>query len=391
MTDVTDVNENHEPQASSEGPEAPEARPASPLRRLFRNRIALTVVVAGVVGALLGAGTVAWRTDTLPLLSPAPCWDSFDDGTMKVLFGDRETKVEEQVLQADPRGGLSYGQCRITGYKEDRASRQVTVRVHRLDGLRGTDARGWPEEFLAADMVALGDGLPGMASPSRAWLALPESCTGAVGEFEAATVVEVGMGRADLAVHTEYDHGDRAALTRAVVAATNGVLRDFECSGTYPTPERLPELVTKQDTKADPFCGVKGFVLPTAYREGLTWTRAGGDGGPARVCEAGYKSLDATVRLTTVVDPALVGVFVKDVLAGGTGIKGTKGYGSVNELRAVYGAECQTGQVIFMVEQKRAVGERGFALTRELLPAYVAAEAERIGCGPEKVTVPPSV
>ncbi|MFD5325416.1 hypothetical protein [Streptomyces sp. NPDC127092] len=358
----------------------------SRLRRLLRSRTARTATVAAVVGALLGAGTVAWRTDTLPLVSGhAPCWDSFDEGTMKALFGDRETKVEEQALESDGRArGLTYGECRITSYKDDRIRRRLNVGVHRLDGLYGTDAHGWPQEFLTSRMVPLGEGLPGMTSAERAWLALPESCTGPVGDNEAATVVDVSVGAA-LEIEWEYQDEDRAALTRAVVAAANGVMRDFGCSGTYRTPDRLPALPKRGPVSATSFCGIKGLKAPTGTRESLTWSRSSGDGGPARVCEAGYRSLGATVRLTTVVDRGLTDVFVKDVLYRGSGVKGTKGYGRVSETRAVYQAECQTGRVLFMVEQDRPLYDDAGRLTRELLPAYVAAEAERIGCGPEKL------
>ncbi|KUH39064.1 MULTISPECIES: hypothetical protein [Streptomyces] len=379
--------------AAGEGLEADRGAqaPARPpfLRRLLRSRTVRAAVAAGTAGALLGAGTVAWRTDSLPVLSHAavPCWDSFDDVTMEQLFGGRETRVEEQALENDPLDlGLSYGQCRITGYDDGEAAQQLTVRVHALDGLRGSDARQWPEEFLTADMVGMGAGLPGMTSASRAWLALPESCTGPAGDTRAPTVVDVGTGRAGF--DSGHQGEDRAALTRAVVAAANGVLRDMGCSGAYRVPDRLPELTDRKAATAQSFCGVKGLTLPTVYREDLTWTRvSGGSAETARVCDAGYKTLGVAVRMTTVVDPALSVMFSRDLLRGGTHIRGTKGYGTVNETRAVYAAACQTGRVIFLIEQKDRPSDGVFDLTRTLLPAYVAAEAERIGCGPEKVTV----
>ncbi|MEU6015864.1 hypothetical protein ABZ826_17930 [Streptomyces sp. NPDC047515] len=370
---------------------SPEQRPAperSPLlRRLFRSRTALAVTAAGLVGALLGAGAVAWRTDTIPLLGPAPCWDSLGDTTMSDLFGDRRTETEEQSLHANPRDrGPSYGQCRITSYKDGNPRRQVTLRVHELDGLRGTDAHEWPQEFLAGGMVSLGDGLPGMTSSSRAWLALPQSCTGR-DEFAGPTVVDIGMGLAGLDDGSEYDRRDRAALTRAVVEATNGVIREFGCSGTYRIPRALPTLVDRQDTKANAFCGVKGLTVPAAYRKALSRTRVSDDGGPARICEAsgGYEPI---VRMTTVTDPALTEIFSSGARKAGLPLKGSKGFGRLDGSRAVYRASCQTGPVIFMVEQLEQPTDEGFDLTRELLPGYVAAEAERIGCGPEKVTPP---
>ncbi|MFB7528759.1 hypothetical protein ACFC0C_11005 [Streptomyces sp. NPDC056178] len=370
---------------------APEQSPAPgrppALRRLFRSRTALAVTAAGLVGALLGAGAVAWRTDTLPLLGPAPCWDSLGDTTMSDLFGDRRTVVEEESLKASPRGqGPSFGQCRITSYKNGNPRRQVTLRVHELDGLRGTDAHEWPQEFLAAGMVSLGDGLPGMTSASRAWLALPQTCTGRHG-FTGPTVVDIGMGLAGLDGGSEYDRRDRTALTRAVVEATNGVIREFGCSGTYRIPRSLPALVDRQESETDSFCGVKGLTVPAAYREALSRTRVSDDRGPARVCEAsgGYEPV---VRMTTVTDPALTEIFSGETRKAGLPLKGSKGFGRLDGSRAVYRASCQTGPVIFMVEQLGRPTDKDIDLTRRLLPGYVAAEAERIGCGPEKVTSP---
>ncbi|MFI8386774.1 hypothetical protein [Streptomyces sp. NPDC085540] len=365
-----------------------QARP-SLLRRLLRNRTVRATAAGVLGGGLLGAGAIAWRTDTLPLLGPAPCWDSLSDSTVSSLFGDRRTEVEEQVLQTDPHGqGLSYGQCRITSYKDDRARRQLTVRVHKLDGLYGSDGRQWPEEFLAAGVVALGEGLPGMASSSRAWVALPQSCTGRPDQFEGPVVVDAGMGPAGLDISSEYEREDRAALAHAAVDAANGVIRELGCSGVYRSPDLPKDIVAWRDTQPDAFCGIKGLALPAAYRESLSRTRVSGDSGAARICEAAGSYPRAAVRMTTVVDPALTAVFSQDLLKGGSTFKGTNGYGSFNVSRAVYRARCQTGDVIFMLEQKDRFGEQDFTFVHDLLPAYVEAESSRIGCGQEKVTLP---
>ncbi|MFH8517318.1 hypothetical protein ACH4CE_19945 [Streptomyces gelaticus] len=396
-TGTRELGPGQDPPARPEpapGPSAqPEPVPAPArvpmLRRLLRSRTVRAATATGLVGALLGAGAVAWRTDTLPLVGPAPCWDSLGDSTLTDLFGDRRTEVEEQALQGDPVGqGDSYGQCRITSYKDDRARRQVTLRVHRLDGLRGTDGHAWPAEFLTAVMAPLGDGLPGLTSSSRAWLALPQSCTGR-DEFTGPTVVDIAMGPTGLDLESDYEREDRAALTRAVVEAANGVIRDFGCSGTYRIPATPPAPVERRKTDAGAFCGTKGFTLPEAHREDLARTRVGGDGGPARVCEAGG-SYNPAVRLTTVTDAALSEIFSSGSLRTGLSVKGSKGYGSIDGTRAVYRAKCQTGPVVFMVEQLDHTEHSAAGLARELLPGYVAAEAERIGCGPEKVTLPGS-
>ncbi|MFE7139708.1 hypothetical protein ACFVAG_18360 [Streptomyces sp. NPDC057644] len=364
----------------------------SPLRRLLRSRTARTATVAGVIGALLGAGVVAWQTDTLPLVGPRPCWDSLDDSAMTALFADRRTEVEEQRLRPDPQGNrLTYGNCRITSYGtgsgEERAVRQVTVNVRRLDSLFGTDSRKWPAEFLAANMAPLGDGLPGMASGLRAWIALPQSCTG--GGDSGPAVIDAGRGQPGLDLDSAYDPAERAALGRAVVAVANGVMRDFGCDGSYPAPAETADPVDWADADPRKFCGIEGFVLP-AHRELLTTTRTvAGDGGPARVCEASYDRGRTSARFTTVVEPLTANIFTGDLLDGGPRIKGTKGYGTLNATRAVYQAACKGGRVVFMVEQLKYMGASAAAsFTRDVLPAYVDAEARRIGCGPEKVTLP---
>ncbi|MBH0243740.1 hypothetical protein I3W98_14205 [Streptomyces cavourensis] len=59
--------------------------------------------------------------------------------------------------------------------------------------------------------------------------------------------------------------------------------------------------------------------------------------------------------------------------------------------RGVYLAQCQTGDVAFVVERVRPVSSKdgkGPNLVRARLPAYVEAEAERIGCGPIRLTLP---
>ncbi|MFF1911150.1 hypothetical protein ACFVYE_05745 [Streptomyces sp. NPDC058239] len=92
--------------------------------------------------------------------------------------------------------------------------------------------------------------------------------------------------------------------------------------------------------------------------------------------------------MTTVTDPALTEIFSGDTHKAGLPLKGSKGFGRLDGSRGVYRASCQTGPVIFMVEQLDQPTDEGFDLTGELLPGYVSAEAERIGCAPEKVTLP---
>lgn len=95
------------------------------------------------------------------------------------------------------------------------------------------------------------------------------------------------------------------------------------------------------------------------------------------------------VRMTTVVEPALFEIFSRDALRPGLPVRGSEGYGSLNGTRTVRRTRCRTGQVVFVVELTPRTDPKGPDLTRALLPGCVAAEAERIGCGPERLTLPP--
>ncbi|MFD4140393.1 hypothetical protein [Streptomyces sp. NPDC058572] len=374
------------PGQGTDATSATSVRP-SLLRRFLRHRTARAATVAGLVGALLGAGVVAWQTDTLPLLKPDPCWDSLDDSAVSALFGDRRLEVDEQALRRDPSvASLSYGQCRITSYKDEEARRQAIIRVHTLDGLYGKDAQRWPAEFLSSRMVTLGDGLPGMVSASRAWLALPQSCTGRPGSTQGPTVVDVALGEHDFDMQSEYDGEDRDAMTRVVVAAANGVIRELGCTGTYRTPDALPGLPRWDDVRPRTFCGVKGLELPATYRKDLELNRFGGDAGAARICDAGREGRPG-IRLTTVFDPALAGILRQDTYKGGARITGTEGGGTLNPTRAVYQVSCQTGPVVFVAEDLDLL-RKDANFVRDVLPAYVEAETERIGCGAVKVELP---
>ncbi|MGW5216172.1 hypothetical protein ACWEQO_34480 [Streptomyces sp. NPDC004051] len=364
------------------------ARAGTPwLRRLLRNRTVLAATAAGLVGALLGAGTVAWRTDTLPLLKPDPCWDSLGDGSVSALFGDRRLEVEEQELRRDPSpAALSYGQCRITSFKDEKTLRRAVVRVHTLDGLYGTDGRNWPSEFLSSRMVKLGADLPGMVSASRAWLALPQSCVGRPDMLRGATVVDVALGEHDFDTPVQHDEKDRDAMARVVVDAANGVIRELGCHGAYRAPEELPGFPGWEKVKPEAFCGVKGLELPSRYRTSLKVNRVGGEGGAARTCEAGPDARPKT-RMSTVVDPTVAEIYSLELRNGGDRVDGTKGSGVISPTRAAHRLSCQTGQVVMTVENLDPHGDDE-NFVRDLLPGYVEAESERIGCGSVKVKLP---
>ncbi|MCH0540179.1 hypothetical protein I3F58_11475 [Streptomyces sp. MUM 203J] len=357
---------------------APRSAPA----RLLRRPAVRVAIVAGLVGALLGAGLVAWRTDTLPWGGSKPCWDSLDDTTLTALVGEGRTVAEEQTLFQ--RG--SSGRCRVTAYgvkHPDRISERLHVNVHWLDTQSGPAADGWHEEFLRSGMTPLGDGLPGMVSTSHAWLRLPQGCIG-TGNL---AVVDIDAARMD---SDARQAAEQDALARAVVHTTNGVMRAYGCTERYALPEKLPGQAEWQRVDPDALCGIKDLALPADRRDeevlDRTRSRVGGAEGPARVCGVGWLRRD-DLRFTTVADPELAKIFHSEAPNGLPGIVGTRGRGSLTHARAEYEVSCQTGTVVFMAENRDLFGQKN--LLRDLFPAYVAAEADRIGCGPLEITEMP--
>lgn len=64
--------------------------------------------------------------------------------------------------------------------------------MHRLNDRAGDDGK-WADE-LSARLTPLGGGLRGMASDSRAWLAVPDGCLGRPGNLDGPTVVDIAQG-----------------------------------------------------------------------------------------------------------------------------------------------------------------------------------------------------
>ncbi|MFD4377709.1 hypothetical protein [Streptomyces sp. NPDC058486] len=366
---------------------------------MLRRRGVRNVVVAGLAGVLLGSVLTAWGTGALDReAKAAPCWGALGDETLKGLFDGARLHVEEQRLMQGRREA-TLGACRITEQGKYFYEDQLTVRVHRLDGLRGTDAHDWPAEFLNPFMTPLGKDLPGMASTTRAWLALSPRCTGEL-HGDGPVVVDLAMGPANSDEdRAGKDGGDarRTAMGRAVVETAATVLRSLGCSATLPAPPAtLGDTVEEDRAAGEPLCGVEGLHLPASYAKkpppggGVPFDRhrKSGDDALIRVCDAG-QGYGPRLRLTTVTHPGLVNLFMTSALRGGAEVTDgeDKGFGSVNANRAAYKADCPSGEVIFLVEQSDNIQGHPYDLTTALLPGYVAAEAKRVGCDPLRIRV----
>ncbi|WP_149182351.1 hypothetical protein [Streptomyces sp. TRM49041] len=390
--------DTHEQDLTSATPAttAPSSPPPPPTpspggrRRLLRGKRG--AALAGVLaGALLGAGTVAWQTDTLPFVPRDLCWGSLSEDVAFGMF-KREGRLEARELPLEHARGNDArvrGECRITRIEDGERRWEVTARVRDLDELYGLDMREWPDEFLSPRMVPLGGEITGMASPNRAWAALPKSCTSSSGRAHAPMVVDLSAG-VDW-IERDDDQARRAAMARTVVHMTNGLMEKWGCSGTYADPGELAPPAETREAGPGDLCGVKGLRLPEAapgakgdkvsYLERVT----PGPGEGVRGCEIGTRMEHPDIRFMTVEDPDLAQIFMPRTLQGGGERLGGNGYGVLGGDLSMFRTSCQTGEVAFVM---REFDSSHSDWARRLFPAYVKSEAKRIGCGEVSVEMP---
>ena len=369
--------------------------PTPPDTGTARGRRLLSALAFVLAGALVGAGVVAGRTDALPFVS-SPCWGSVDDRDLDEMLGGWDIDHAEVRPSRSDRAALS-GHCRITSHDGDTDGRQVDVRVHQLSSTRD-DTIGWSEEFLDSRLTPLGAGLVGMASDTRAWVALPSSCV-RPGGSTGLGVVDVSMGEGEPSVGDAND--DRAArhrmaLARTAVHAANGAVAELGC----PDVEKLPEPRASEplpDFEPLPvgrdLCGVAGLRLPNPYvRSGnLVRTSTGGNPRHVRTCDVAISPYagQPELRLLTVEDPSLVPAFADAYLNGGPSI-GTTGPvevdGTYSPTVAAVRVDCGRGAVTFLAQER--VHERDYTFIRKTFPAYVSAEADRLRCGTVSIQLP---
>ncbi|MFI0767012.1 hypothetical protein ACH4TQ_19385 [Streptomyces sp. NPDC021218] len=358
-----------------------------------RPRLAVTTGVIGVVaGALLGGAAMAWQAEAGPFADDRACWGAFGQGDAAALFegrtgGKADVESSEVPITSDRTGAAgSSGQCLLTS-----DGSRITVQAHQLDTRFGGAGDQWADEFLSARLTPLGGGLLGMASDTRAWLAVPDGCIGRPDDADVnggPTVIDVATGWTiyDDEVSTE----SRDRLARAVVRLVNHYMTEKGCTGTIADPTgRMPEPPRFLDERKDAMCGVKGLPLPRGYgRDSLGRTLVTRGAGPVRTCDRRVLFHHPELRLMTVEDPRLAMLYerlsrdgAKELVKAGD----QDGYGFVRDDMGLFQAECQTGPVTFLI---RADSARRPADIRTLLPRFVAAEADRIGCGPLHITVP---
>ncbi|MGY1452694.1 hypothetical protein [Streptomyces sp. SS8] len=175
--------------------------------------------------------------------------------------------------------------------------------------------------------------------------------------------------------------GGRAGLFAGIPRGRR--MEELGCRGRYPDPDGLPPVPEWEQAPREGPCAVEGVELP-ARAKGPHHRRVTPDGdGPLRSCDIATDH-SQEVRLTTVVHPGLAELFAQPSWWGSErlvtgGRSAVSGGGSLGGDLSVLRALCQTGRVAFVARPVDSPAEKRWA--RDLLPAYVEAEAERAGCG----------
>lgn len=351
-------------------------------RRLLRGRVR-PLLAAGLAGVLLGVGGMAWQVQAGPFAPDELCWGALSRDDLGPTFREPQdvTAVEAPVLHGARSLDGPTGNCQLTNSDGDEWA--LTARVHRLDDRAGDDGK-WADEFLSARLTPLGGGLLGMASDSRAWLAIPDGCLGRPGDLDGPTVVDIARG--SWITDMEPRATERDAMASMVVKLVNKVSADLDCTGTIADPvERLPKAARFTRTeKPDALCGIKGLTLGKK-REPIKDPLITDGHGPVRTCDRDITGSQPKQRMMTVEDSRLAGIFTRMALDEGDRVRSAVGYGGLGPNLGVFRTRCQTGETVFLVQDND--GGAG-ADVRTLFPRYVEAEAARLGCGPLKLKLP---
>ncbi|NBE56098.1 hypothetical protein GUY60_32645 [Streptomyces sp. YC537] len=369
---------------------------------MSRSRGAIALV-GTLVGALLGSGVMAWRSGELPFVARDMCWGSLSPDVAHALFSDTDVRSRELPLRRATEDHM-HTECSMQGFGADELESEVTASVRTLGELRGAQAWSWTEQYLSSRMTPLGDGITGMASSTRAWVALPASCEELPyepGEKPPLRVVTLASREADPEGENVVDaRRGLDAMSRAVVRLANGVMEQYGCEGRYDDPPKLPRAPEGNelpDVDAERLCGIHGVRLPGWARgpeaKSVRTTPGTKPGAPpadeVRACDIRQPFGPNRLRLMTVANPELAGL-VSRVLGNRAERLGGDGQGAFAGGLSVYTADCQSGRVAFVAHERERDGgshdDKSLALA--VLPSYVKAEAKRVGCGEVNVKVP---
>jgi hypothetical protein len=361
------------------------------VKKIACPRRLLTALALTTAGALAGTVILASQTQTLPFHDP--CWDSVTSKDLQDLLGTTEAESSE-ILPVQSGDVALNGRCRITSEGPNSHDQQVTIRVHQLnDGLR-EDTLRWSEDFLTSRMTPLGNGILGLASDTRAWVALPRKCT-TPGDLSGPGIVDVSFSE-DEKGYTD-DEGEatrvRKGLARTAVHVANNTVKELGCSGSLREPGTSADMPDfKKTYSSRNLCHVKGLRLPREYSTSRAYIRTSpGKNRPVRTCEIleSEYALLPSLRLQTIEHQDLDGAFSNAVLDSGLFIKTNRKSsvaGTYTPTQAALRAECSKRTFLFIAQEHRSTSN--YKSIRQTFPAYVTAEARRLGCGNIEIDLP---
>jgi hypothetical protein len=351
-----------------------------PLRPRWRRLLAWPTGV--LAGALLGGLLVAWQEEAgLFRDGDRPCWDSLSAAEVRELFGERDTAIAELTPVRSMRE--LTGACRLDAGRGG----QLTFRVHRpLDSTLPVYPQQdlWARHFIRPEMDMLGADLVGMASATRAWVALPDTCESGGDEGNPLIVDLSGPDHEpppEAGRTPEQNAQRRDLLVRTLIRVANGTMDLIGCTDPLPLPGALPALPALTTAENGSLCGSRHFALPKSQRDHARVQRLSDDE-RIRVCALGFNHLSLDLVFTTVTHPTLTAA-LQQLALGGTDRTGdgNSGWGRAeNPLSAFYIPECGAGDAVFLVRDEYSYSES--RLASALLPDWIAAESERLGCHP---------
>lgn len=237
-------------------------------RALPQGRRAL--LAAGLAGLLIGAGTVAWWEEAGPFQdgSARSCWDSLTGADLP-LRADREKWGEAQDVRAEevaPLRSSPTGHCRITdGWNT------LRVRVHQPSSWQAeikpvaADSWPWTLTHVTSDMTWLGGELRGMASSTRAWLALPASCVSPTA-WDGPVIVDISIGGEEIRGADEEYRTVRDSLARTVTRVANGTMRELGCDGEFLCRRIFPILSPESGFPRSACAESRAWLSPRSIR-----------------------------------------------------------------------------------------------------------------------------
>lgn len=363
--------------------------------RGFRSLLSLPVILALLLGVTLGGAGVWWMSERgggdESMAEDGYCWGALSEknarwflrgNDQRTLADDVSVRGEESRLHGvepllnggEDRDSASAldAHCRLTAEKGG-GKLNVTVKV--LDEF---DAYGaWQRDHLHAGLTPMADGLPGMAGPYNAWLALPAECPMARdGRVPVVSVLGTRGSESPFSVKLEPGSPEYA---HAAVSVANAVLDEHGCQTSFPV-KKEPLHHLEGDGLASGLAETKlrcGLDLAGDLPDGTeTSDVVGGQpDGPIRVCEARPEGQETpNFQLVAINDPVVEEALFPRLL------------GSHPRNPRMMVVPCMRHELKFTGEALRGLEVPVTKLLRE----FAEQEARHHGCDPKKIKAMPS-